>query len=376
MNSSDTVLIAGASGRALAAAARRAGFRPLVADFFDDLDTRALAAANVAAGDIESGFEAGPLIDRLLSLARTGRPIGLVYGSGFEDRTEVLDALARQFPLFGNRSTVVARAKDPRHLSALCRDLAIPHPEIGFNPPSEPHRWLIKRQGGGGGIHVASAQSRRAAPGEYYQRRVAGEPISALLLAEGRGSQVLGLSAQWTAPSGARPFCFGGAVRPAKVDAASARDLCNAAQRITAALGLVGLNSVDFLVAKDAFYLLEINPRPGATLDIFCDRDRRLFGAHIESCRGHLPNEPLIFTKACATAIAYAPCDLAFMPELNWPVWCMDRQRAGTCLKSGDPVCTIIAEAEEPETAQAIVGERLAAFRKYLMVSADGESAA
>ncbi|MDB5557347.1 MAG: hypothetical protein JWQ36_281, partial [Enterovirga sp.] len=39
----DAILILAQSGRALAAAARRAGLRPYVADLFGDEDTRALA---------------------------------------------------------------------------------------------------------------------------------------------------------------------------------------------------------------------------------------------------------------------------------------------------------------------------------------------
>jgi len=371
-----SILIAAASGRALAAAARRAGFRPLVADFFDDLDTRALAAANVVAAEMERGFEAPLLIDRLLHLAEGESPIGLVYGSGFEDRTEVLDEIARHFPLYGNRAEVVARAKDPRLIADHCRDLAIPHPEVRFDPPSDPGQWLIKRQGGGGGLHVQSARLRAFEPGEYYQRRVGGAPVSVLLLADGRQSTLLGMSMQWAAPSGDQHFRFGGAVQPARLDGASIRDLCDAAEKLAAAFGLVGLNSVDFLIAADAFHFLEINPRPGATLDIFADRHGKLFTAHIESCRGHLPSEPLIFTRAHAAAIAYAPCDLAFMPDLDWPLWCMDRQKPGTRLRNGDPVCTVSAEAEEPEAARAILGERLAALRDYLMKFGNGESAA
>jgi predicted ATP-grasp superfamily ATP-dependent carboligase len=360
-----SILIAAASGRALAAAAQRAAFRPLVVDFFDDLDTRKLAVANVVAGDMERGFEAPLLIDRLLKLAQHENPIGVVYGSGFEDRTEILDEIARHFPLYGNRAEVVARTKDPRLLACACRKLAIPHPEISFDPPSEPSGWLIKRQGGGGGLHVASAGSRKLEPFEYYQRCVHGQPVSVLLVADGCRSRVLGLSQQWAASSGDRPFRFGGAVRPAKLDAASAQKIGDAAGKLAEAFGLVGLNSVDFLIAADRFHLLEINPRPGATLDIFADR--RLFAFHIESCRGHLPSEPLIFTRACATAIAYAPCDLPSMPELDWPMWCMDRQKPGTQLRNGDPVCTVSAEAAEPEAARAIVGERISALREDLM---------
>jgi uncharacterized protein len=370
-----SVLIAAASGRALAAAARRAHYRPLVADFFGDLDTHALCLANLVAGDSEAGFTAPSLIERLRALAAVGQsPIGLVYGSGFEDRTEILEEIARYFPLYGNRAEVVARTKDPQLVAALCRDLAIPHPAIRFDPPVRPSEWLIKRQGGGGGLHVEYAPSRRAGASEYYQRRVRGDPVSVLLAADGRRSRVLGMSVQWAAPSVDRPFRFGGAAQPADIDAVSAGEICKAAQALAEAFGLVGLNSVDFLAAADAFHLLEVNPRPGATLDIFAHR--RLFAAHIESCRGHLPSEDLVFTTARATAIAYAPCDLAFMPELHWPAWCADRQKPGTRLRLGDPVCTVSADAADAATARAVVGERLAALAEHLLVQGSEETAA
>ncbi len=248
-------------------------------------------------------------------LARGENPIGIVYGSGFEDRPEILDALAQHFFVFGNNASNVARAKYPRGLAMLCRELNIPHPEIRFDPPVDPENWLIKRQGGGGGIHIRPAYARLEA-GDYYQRRVSGAPVSVLLLADGHSAQVLGTSSQWTAESPELPYRFGGAVRPALGADAQLAAISEAGQKIVVALGLIGLNSADFLADADGFHLLEVNPRPGATLDIFMDRDGALFDAHLAACRGHLPREPLVFTKAAATAIAYAPRELPSMPHL------------------------------------------------------------
>ena len=47
------------------------------------------------------------------------------------------------------------------------------------------------------------------------------------------------------------------------------QSLTSAVQRLLRRAPLVGLNSVDFLVSDEQFWLLEVNPRPGATLDIF-----------------------------------------------------------------------------------------------------------
>ena len=67
------LLIAAASGRALAAGARRAGFTPLVADVFDDADTREPRGCDRRAGDLAAGFEGARLIAALDELSRGPR---------------------------------------------------------------------------------------------------------------------------------------------------------------------------------------------------------------------------------------------------------------------------------------------------------------
>ncbi|TAL83149.1 MAG: ATP-grasp domain-containing protein [Beijerinckiaceae bacterium] len=370
-------MIVAPAGRALAASARRSGFRPLVLDLFDDLDTRAFAVANVSIDAMEHGFEAEDLIDPLLCLAQGRDPAGIVYGGGFEDRPQLIAELARHFRLYGNTAETVERVKDPQWLATLCRELAIPHPEIRFARPRDPEHWLIKKSGGGGGLHIALASSRTAEPGEYYQRRVSGQPISAMLLCAARSKlQILGLSEQWATASSGKPFRFAGAARPANIAPELAGQIAAAAEAIAARAGLVGLNSVDFLADNDGFHLLEINPRPGATLDIYSDCDGKIFVAHIDACEGRLPTAPLIFPRAAAASIVYTPIDLTPMPPLVWPEWCHDRQKPGTDLRKGDPVCTVSAEAESIAAARALLDERLAVFLKILTESASKEAAA
>ncbi len=97
------VLIAALSARALAAAARRAGYMPLVADLFADLDTQSIAAASERVdGNLAIGFPKRPLLRALERLADGRAPVGLVYGSGFERRGSLLRALRDQHALLGN----------------------------------------------------------------------------------------------------------------------------------------------------------------------------------------------------------------------------------------------------------------------------------
>jgi|SRR5579875_952153 predicted ATP-grasp superfamily ATP-dependent carboligase len=356
------ILIAASSGRALAEAARRAGFRPLAADFFDDLDTRQLCAANrfIEEG-LETGFTEANLIPALEALSGASKPCGLVYGAGFEDRPELLEAVARRFTLFGNSPEVVREVKDPERLTGLCAALGIPHPEIKMEWPDDPKNWLVKSIGGAGGSHVAPAGAFQDAGGNiYFQRIAAGTPVSILFLADGTSVQPVGLSRQWAAPAPGQPYRFGGSVRPAGVEAKMEERLQRAAESITAAAGLRGLNSIDFVVEGEDYTLIEINPRPGATLDIFEDHRGGLFRAHIESCCGRLPSHAPTISGAAAAAIAYAPRDIPSMPELDWPDWTADRQKMQSRLQAQEPLCTIKAAGPEPSRALALLEERTA----------------
>jgi len=357
----ECVLIAAPSGRALAQAARAAGYLPLAADFFDDLDTRDLAFANsLVAGDFALGFQAASLLESLTTLAEGRHVTGLVYGAGFEDRTNLLELIAEHWPLLGNAPATVAYVKNPAALAALCADLGIRHPEIRFEAPADDGDWLIKHAGGSGGVHIAQASANVLAEGDYYQRRVSGIPVSALLLADGTAGFVLGLSEQWSSPAAGQPWRFGGAARPAALDPNLATALERASLNIAMAAHLVGLNSIDFLVDGGDFHLIEINPRPGATLDIFHDLDGRLLRAHIDACRGHLPAAPLRFVPAEAAAFVYAPHPIPSMPAIDWPAWTADRQKPFTGLAENDPLCTIMADAADLASARHLLNERAA----------------
>jgi predicted ATP-grasp superfamily ATP-dependent carboligase len=130
--------------------------------------------------------------------------------------------------------------------------------------------------------------------------------------------------------------------------------------RLVAAIPLVGLNSADFVVDGDDFHLLEINPRPGATFDIFEPRGGSLFALHVAACRGMLPAEPPIYHDAAAGAVVYADCDFAAMPALDWPDWAADRPVTGSSVKAQAPLCTVIASASSVAQAKMVVERRAA----------------
>jgi predicted ATP-grasp superfamily ATP-dependent carboligase len=358
-----SLLIASVSGRQLAQAVRRAGFTPLVADFFADTDTQVAAyACRKLSGDIASGMRRQSLLPALRALAADApSPIlGLVYGAGFEDRPELLRLIAKAWPLLGNDAATVARLKAPETFFAELDRLGIPHPATASERPAKGAGWLAKREGGAGGSHVAPSRRKRDARSTYYQQRVDGCAVSALFIADGRRARVLGFSEQWTAPTPRSPFRYGGALRPACFMPSVARRMASAVSAVTRSFAILGLASADFLVYGKAALLLEINPRPGATLDIFDSVSKPLMRLHLEAIReGRLPRGRLKFDDAMASAIVYAPARICVLPGTAWPDWSADRPKSAERIDKNRPICTVWARGSTQARAKRLVEERI-----------------
>src|SRR5262245_20210320 len=364
------VLIAAASGRALAASARRGGYVPLVVDGFGDQDMIAAAAAHIRV-DFARPINGDRLIAALQTLGDSRDCIGIVCGSGFEDRADLLTNISKRWSLLGNSPETIARIKDPIGFAATCREANIPHPETSLVPPLDVEGWLAKRIGGAGGWHIRSADKAKKRGNDiYFQRRINGEPVSALLLCDGSSVVVLGFSAQWTAPTLRHPFRYGGAVRPAPLAEGVKQAMVAALRRLNSIMPLVGLNSADFVLEGDAFQLLEVNPRPGATFDLFEPESTSLFALHLDACRGTLPASAPNYRAAMASAIVYAHQEILAAPAFDWPEWTADRPVAGSQVKAEQPLCSVFAHGATMLEAKQLAGERSAMVHTLLAAGA------
>jgi predicted ATP-grasp superfamily ATP-dependent carboligase len=362
------VLVAALSGRALAAAAHRAGDRVVVLDLFADRDTATLAERSLRLPSALMGFDRNVLIAAAAEIAPEMR--GLVYGAGFEHDTDLLASLASRLRLLGNAPETVAAAKNPIRFAALLARLGLPHPPTTTTPPPAGGDWLAKAAGGSGGGHIVSAEHLSAAPGRYFQQRMPGRPLSALFLADGRAVRIIGFSEQWVAADAAAPFRYGGCAGPTQPPRKLTAAVVEACAALADALGLVGLNSLDLLLDGAEFQVLELNPRPGATLDVFDGRgETSLWRWHLDAVAGRLPPAGVPRGAARAAAVVYAPWDIAIPEALSWPDWAVDRGPAGTVVKRGGPVCTVTAAAATVAAAREGAERRAAQLLHRLDVA-------
>lgn len=370
----DAVLIAAQSGRALAQGARRAGLVPYVADLFGDADTLELAQAyRPLAGRFGTGRLGEGVLGRLDELAALagGRAVGVILGSGFEAAPDLIARIARRHRLIGAGAETVAALKDPFGFAALCADLGIPHPAVTMGPVSDPRNWLLKRAGGSGGGHIRAATRGRVPAGAYLQARVPGRAFALNFLAGGGDIQVLALTEQWSAPTPARPFRYAGALARGRDEApplapALVSAVTEAAARLVRATGLRGLASADVLADGGAWWLTEINPRPGATLDVLDRRAAPLLAAHVAASLGRLPAVGAPPRDAAASEICYAARAYGPVPAIDWPDHVRDRPRAGTTVARDAPLCTVLATGPDAEAARRDLTRRTAHLRARL----------
>ena len=397
------LIVAATSARMLAESARRGGFRPIALDVFGDIDTRRAAHWIGIGNRARSAIDPQRVHAVLERLARQPRLVGWVAGGGFEDRLDLLQDCARTSTLIGNEPAIVATAKQPTDFFRILDRHGIAHPDTSFTRPASPAGWLAKRVGGTGGWHVrrlpedeqggsesGQADHRRAdreqpdsrqakaaavdrhAPRRtrgsravYFQREEAGQPMSALFLANGVDAVIVGCNLLLTGCVGERSFVFQGAVGPVVLPASAARAVRHAVACVARHLELRGLNSLDFLLEGERVSVIEVNPRPSATMEL---HDHRLPGglvnAHLSACSQRvLPLElPVTDAPVRGIHVIYARQRVILSrrncQRLQSLGWCHDIGREGTRSGLGDPLCTISCEAESTAAAIAELARR------------------
>lgn len=365
-----SLVVLGASGRAVAESARRSGFRVHAADLFADLDLLAAAETVRRVGrspDNGDGYPDG------LAAAAAGFPPGpWCYTGAIENHPDLIDRIAAVRPLAGNAGPVVRRVRDPFTLGPAVREAGLRFPETRAGSGSVPRdgSFLVKPLSSAGGRGIdrwtgAVAAERTEASGCVWQRRVDGQPCSAAFILAAGDSRLVGITRQlvglpWC-HAAAHAYC-GSVLLP--LDTVPA-DLLAAVDRLGSLLAsrfrLVGAVGVDFVVTDDGgMVVIEVNPRPTASMELF-ERagGPAIAAAHLAACGVPSPAgpPPPRSSTACdrwSKSVLFARRDVAVTDGLvdrilneaaawrsdGWPALA-DVPRPGQVIPAGGPVLTI-----------------------------------
>jgi uncharacterized protein len=359
----DTIAVAALSARMMAEAAVRDGFEVVALDLFGDADTRAAAAQWISLGDPASlEIDDALTLSALRELARRGEVSGWIAGSGFEGRPRLLAEGAQLLPLVGTPVSAVCRVRDPALFFDFLASHGIRHPPVRLGAlarslPDDGARWLVKDALGCGGWQVRRATPEQLAelPAQHYlQREAPGVPMSATFVANGRQAVVLGFNALTVRRFGTRPFVFCGVVGPVPLGALAASRVQAAVRALTTGFELRGLCSLDFMCDGDEIAVLEVNPRPPASLALYGDG---VMAAHVQAClHGVLPAPPtptqvegleIVFARHGGQVDAALAQRLASRPDTH------DHPAAGLRFAAGDPLCSLSARGPDADAVRA-----------------------
>lgn len=334
----------------LAQTARNAGFKPLVIDLFGDLDTRVYAEhclriASLVKVDLQSAVE-WLLANYVVEFA--------VYGSGFEQNIDSLAYLSEQMLVIGNQSEVFSRVQNKSAFFTLLQTLQIPHPEVAFGKPENATDWLIKPMRGQGGIGISRySESDQITSDRYWQKYQQGEPHSVLFLADGKQCQIVGFNRQWSIALNAKDeFIFSGVLNDTDLTTEHKTQLALWSAQLVAELSLKGLNSLDFIYDGQNCYVLEINPRPPASMQLY---EADLFYRHLKACKGVLLAADLTQLGVTGLQIIYAKCNLQIPHGFPWPEGTYDIPEAGSIIGAEQPICSMIAHQQDSASVMMLL---------------------
>jgi predicted ATP-grasp superfamily ATP-dependent carboligase len=364
----------------------RAGYQPITADLFADVDLRAIATTT----------RISPYPEGLVDWLRAVEPAAWMYTGALENHSELVDQMGWIAPLWGNPGEVLARVRSPWELDESLRGAGLLFPETRSSATGLPQdgSWLVKtyRGASGSGVWEWSQAGRRgdletsknplserpaqvpcvpdSSPGPVFQRRVRGTPSSAVFVAAGGAATLLGMTRQLVGESwlGAHRFQYAGSIGPWPVSERALATIARIGDAIAGDFGLVGLFGVDMILDGDNVWTLEVNPRYTASVEIV----ERVTGihaiaVHAAACASGLgAGERGLTLKAAARppaasrpyfygkAILYAKRDLLVSARLAemalaeakrnpWPMLA-DVPSAGTAVDAGRPIITLFVE--------------------------------
>ena len=349
------VLLVGISTRPLAQSAARLGHQVISLDFFGDSDQPAGAEVHALVRDLGEP----PELTSLAKAARRFAPLAdrVVVESGLENEPLLLEVCPPE-KRWGNSSQSVYAVRDPSRLRQLLQGTGMRLPETISPGEALPSggRYLLKdmNHSGGRGIREWDGVTPPVER-EVLQRFVEGDLASACFLADGRQAHLLGLTRQYAGEPGlgAPPYAWCGNAAPWGTP-----ELQGIVGQALAALvegcGLRGLNGIDFIVQEGVPWLLEVNPRPPASFELF-ERllEGNAFEWHVEACEGRLSDLPTLPpSRTWAKGILYARRDISVGETRGWATQgAADIPHPGESIPAGAPICTLLAQGSDAAAA-------------------------
>ena len=333
------LIIVGASARAAAFSAHRAGYTPYWLDQFGDEDLRQRFPGSVIADYPKAAVE----------LIAGAPEAPFLFTGAMENHPGVLEQLCAQRELLGNPGPACLRVRDPALLYEALRRNNIACPEFRHNgSAAEPrHDWLLKPLRSAGGIGTRRYEGQPVDKRHYLQEYIRGDsffrgvrgqpgaqPSAGRDPATGRHAWVPCRRVQLLRQHGA----------PLELSDAEAGQWRRIGEVISGEFGLRGLFGVDAIRRQDSIYPVEANPRYTASVEVLeLALGYRAVKFHCDACYSRLPDiEERVAGHLVGKAILFAPVDIIFTGCVEDGFSIADIPAQGTAIRQGQPILTVM----------------------------------
>ncbi|HZU37796.1 MAG TPA: ATP-grasp domain-containing protein, partial [Gemmataceae bacterium] len=228
--------------------------------------------------------------------------------------------------------------------------------------PARDRRWLLKPRAGAGGagIRIWDEHSVPRVTARYYlQEYIDEDSYSALYLGDSQHVRLLGVTRQligldWLHAS---PFHYCGSIGPCILGPALQPQLHRIGEVLTNGAGLRGLFGVDYVLAGEEPWPVEVNPRYTASVEIL----EHALGVCALALHGRVFDPSLhprsettpVRVKVLGKAILFARDDLVVPADAPWRVQGCEKvpsfadiPAVGQTIARGRPVLTLFAAAD------------------------------
>ena len=352
-----TLILIGASVRALAFSCIRAGYNPWCIDLYADEDL----TKNCPTTLITKSFP-----DEISDLIKTAPKVPILYTGGLENHSALLQSLSAERTVLGITGNTLTNLRNTPEFYNLLKSKQINTPNIitSTKDLNKETSYLRKPKYRSGGLGIKPFDPSKQAIVDdsdfYYQEFIKGESRSAIFCFTESGFELLGTSIQSSGTQSlhANDYLYSGNIGPVKPCNSELTELQTIGEIISSNYRPHGLLGMDYILNESRVYPLEINPRYTASMEVlelalgqnFITKHMQAFGFKA-ICENPARTEPSVIGKA----IYYAPHDVLIPEDAPWVSieanprlfsTFADIPRANSAIDKVSPVVTIFAKAD------------------------------
>ena len=373
------LLIIGASVRAAVQSAASTPWTIFGMDMFGDIDTCTNCQFQLLDPYPEQAFR---------SLGNI--PIQAVCITGaIENHPHLLQHLAASAELYAPSLAQISRLRDPFELQRQLTAAGFAYPTTlpsGTTSLPGKQKWLSKPVASAAGLGISkleSLQDRSIDESRVLQQFIDGRSLSATFLTHPNQTHLLGVTKQLLgeAAFNAKGFQYCGSIGPLVLSTSLQQHLLELGSFLQREYKLRGLIGVDFVLQDNRVWVIEINPRYTASMELLeSAMGRSLIQLHLDSFSDTCPDlggRPLS-NQTFGKAILFASEEVTIPPTLSshWEQClnstggdCADLPLIGSTIARGHPLFTVFAQGETVSDTFQRLCEQARYFDAILMPS-------